>query len=415
MSERKGRILFIGEAITLSHAARPMALAGALDHAGYDVHVACDQRYSRLFDQPRFPVTPITCSIPADRMLDVLSGRSPLFDADTLDSYVREDLELFQKTNPDIVVGDMRQSLAVSSRVASIPYINIINAQWSPYSNVDFELPDNPLAHFIPEPLAQMMLSVAAPFATAYHTVPINVICLKYGVHPIHWEMKQVYSFGDYALYPDVPEIVPSRNLPSNHRYLGPIMWSPRVDLPEWWDQLPNDRPIVYVNLGSSGNPQLLDALLGALAEMPLHVIAATGQCSANATAGNAYMATYLPGAQAAARSSLVICNGGNLSTQQALAGGAPVLGLVSNLDQLLFMKALSRTGAGELLRDAQVNASSIKETVSRMLQQKQYKEAADRLAGILASTDACLTFREVVDSILARAANNKQQTVGSA
>ena len=33
---------------------------------------------------------------------------------------------------------------------------------------------------------------------------------------------------------------------------------TPAVEPPAWWDDLPGDRPLIYVNLGSSGRGELL-------------------------------------------------------------------------------------------------------------------------------------------------------------
>ena len=43
------RVLFMAEAVTLAHVARPHVLANAMTLEGYDVLVACDPRYERLF------------------------------------------------------------------------------------------------------------------------------------------------------------------------------------------------------------------------------------------------------------------------------------------------------------------------------------------------------------------------------
>ncbi|RXL56259.1 hypothetical protein EO238_33760, partial [Citrobacter sp. AAK_AS5] len=48
ISARK-RILFVGEAVTLAHVVRPAVLARALDPSRYEVVLACDERYLKLF------------------------------------------------------------------------------------------------------------------------------------------------------------------------------------------------------------------------------------------------------------------------------------------------------------------------------------------------------------------------------
>ncbi len=243
----------MAEAVTLSHVVRPVVLAQSLDPEKYEVHLTCDPRYSFLFADLPFHVIPLKSSIPEAQMVERLAGGGPIFDVASLDAYVKEELFLIEELSPDIVIGDMRQSLSVSTRLTGTPYINIVNAQWSPFADLAFELPHNPLASLLPPPIAQLAATLAAPLGFAAHIAPLNLVRLKYGLPPIDWDIKQVYSFGDYTLYPDVPELIPTRTLPATHRYIGPVLWSPQTALPDWWQDLPDTRPMIYLNLGSSG------------------------------------------------------------------------------------------------------------------------------------------------------------------
>ncbi|MEP7272249.1 MAG: nucleotide disphospho-sugar-binding domain-containing protein [Acidobacteriota bacterium] len=401
MKPSKRRVLFVGEAVTLSHVARPVVLARALDRERYDVTLACDPRYGSLLQDLPFPLIPLKSAVPQDRLLEALNGRQPLFDVGTLDAYVQEDLRLIKEHTPDIVVGDMRQSLAISGKLAGVTYLNIINAQWSPYSSAELELPDNPLAPFLGEALAQFAQRMAAPLGFAPHTIPLNVVSLKYGLPATGLDIKQAFSLGDYVAYPDIPEILPTSGLPATHSYLGPILWSPKVPLPGWWQSVPEDRSIVYVNLGSSGQHDLLSVVLEALAPLPISVMAATaGKTHVSTAPANCHLTDFLPGDEAGARAQLVICNGGNMSGQQALAAGAPILGVVSNVDQMAFARAVSRTGAGEVLREREVNAPVLRRVVWRMLAEQKYRDAARRLASRYAETNSASRFRDLIDRI---------------
>lgn len=400
--ERK-RVLFVGEAVTLSHVARPAVLAKALDPDRYEVFLACDPRYNALLGD--LPCEPIALtSIPADDFFETLYRGKPVFSSATLERYVHEDLKLFRELSPDVVVGDMRQSLAVSSRLASIPFVNVINAHWSPYADIEFELAEHPLIDAIGEDMAQRWFKLMFPIGTASHTLAVNLVSLKHGLPALGFGIKRVYTYGDYTAYPDVPAIVPTRNLPANHLYLGPILWSPFVERPAWWERVPDDRPIIHVSLGSSGQHRLLAVLLEALAELPVYVLAATaGRSTLGSLPDNAFVADYLPGTAAAERSSLVICNGGTMSGQQALAAGAPILGVVSNLDQLVFMKGVRQVGAGEMLREGNTTVASARQVVSRMLAEPSYRQAAGRVALEFEQFNAAERFRALIQAITSR------------
>ena len=85
------RILFLAEAVTLAHIARPLALAGFLDSDYYDIHFAADNRYQRLYPDRHYTWHGIE-SIDSREFLTNLAKGRPLYDAKTLGGYVEEDL-----------------------------------------------------------------------------------------------------------------------------------------------------------------------------------------------------------------------------------------------------------------------------------------------------------------------------------
>jgi UDP:flavonoid glycosyltransferase YjiC (YdhE family) len=397
---RKRRILFLAEAVTLAHVARPFALACALDPEAYEVYLACDPRYRHLFPASTFTWRPLS-SISVERFLDALAKGQRLYDVPTLHGYVEEDLKLLQELRPDAVVGDFRLSLAVSARVSGTPYLAITNAYWSPYARQCFPLPDLPLVRQVGLRAARLLFGLIRPFAFAYHTRPLNRVRRAYGLPSLDLDLRRVYTEADYTLYADVPELTPVYNAPPSHQFLGPVLWSPAVPPPPWWDEVPLDRLVIYVTLGSSGRPELLGVVLEALADLPVWVVAATaGHPLPEAVPANAFVANYLPGEAAAAQAALVVCNGGSPTTQQALAAGKPVVGLPSNMDQYLNMGSVWRVGAGELVQAGQATAGQVQTTVREVLSQPRYAAAAAGLAGTLAKYDARARFREIVDRV---------------
>ena len=171
--------------------------------------------------------------------MNALARGRPLYDVQTLRGYVRDELELIRETAPDVVVGDFRLSLAVSTRVTNTPYMAITNAYWSPYGRQRFPMPELALAKRLGFPIAQKLFRLARPFAFAYHTLPLNRVRREYGLPSLGFDLRRIYTEADHTLYADVPEMVPTFNRPHNHHYLGPILWSPAVELPTWWQDVP--------------------------------------------------------------------------------------------------------------------------------------------------------------------------------
>lgn len=398
---RRPRILFVAEAVTLAHVARPAALLTALDPAKFELHLACAPRYDHLLSD--LPATRHQVgSISAQQFGEALASGTPVYDVGTLRQYVEEDLQLLDKIRPDLVVGDFRLSLAIAAELRSVRCMSVTNIYWSPFAQQSYPLPDIPLAKLAGNWLGQRLFRAARPFAFAYHAMPLNRVRKGYGLAPLGHDLRKSYTHGDYTLYADIPGLVKTDNLPDNHRFLGPIQWSPAVSKPAWWNDLPDAKRIVYATLGSSGRHQMLGPVLEAMANLPVTVMAATaGGAAPQSVPKNAFVSEFLPGTAAARRAALVIGNGGSPSCYQALAEGKPVLGLASNLDQHLNMQAVGHAGAGCVLRAGTATTETIRAAVTRMLGEPQYSEAAQRLATEIAQFDASDRFRSLVSEVL--------------
>lgn len=381
---RRARVLFVAEAVTLAHVARAFVLARSLDSDRYDVHVAWDPRYNALLGALPFTFHSIE-SLSTPTFLARLARGAPMHDTETLRGYVREDLSAIDRVRPDVIVSDFRLSLAASARLRGIPLVTVANAYWSPYGRQTFLFPeyDYPLGRILGRHASRALFSAFRSIGFAAHTRPLNIVLREHGLPGIGDDIRVMYTWGDYTAYADIPELVPTWDLPSTHRYLGAVLWSPSVDAPQWWKDLPSDRPIVYATPGSSGDRDVLPVVLDALADLEVTVVAATaGRGLAGRIPGNARVADFVNGTAAACRAALVICNGGSPTTYQALAAGVPVLALATNnMDQHLNMDAVCRAGAGAVLRARAVSAPAIREGVERLLVNDAYRRAAGAVA----------------------------------
>ena len=355
----KPKILFVAEAVTLAHVARPAVLAQSLDRDVYEVFFATDPRYNELFPElsgVRYDIW----SISSADFLNALAKGSPLYSKRTLERYVEDDLKLIDTIKPDLIVGDFRLSLSVSARLRQIPYATITNVYWCVYANNDYPVPALPMTRILGVRLSQILFDVSRPLAFALHCIPLNSVRRKYGLKSLGYDLRSVYTDADEVLLADMPEYFPIAADATHHRYIGPIPWSPSSKIPPWWNSIDKTRPIVYVTLGSSGRVDLLPTVLEALAQLPVTVIATTaGRVKLASVPDNAMVSEYLPGDEAAGMAALVVCNGGSLTTYQAIQNGTPVFGIVSNLDQHLNMSYLSRAGIGEVLRSEKASIAT--------------------------------------------------------
>jgi UDP:flavonoid glycosyltransferase YjiC (YdhE family) len=394
------RILFVAEAVTLAHVARPVTLARSLDQRDFDVHFAHHPRYRELLGDIEFTQHEIH-SISPQQFMQALATGSPLYDFATLQQYVEEDLKLIAAVEPDIIVGDFRLTLAVSAEITSVPYVALGNAYWSPHCKQVYTVPDLPLTRALGPIVGQWLFSLVRPCAFALHCLPMHRLRRSYGLESLGFDLRRVYTHSDHTLYADTPELYRMAGMPAHHQFIGPVSWSPEFPLPGWWDDLPQESPIVYVTLGSSGQAKLLPELVASLGQLEVTALISTaGAPLPPETPDNVFVAAYLPGDKCVALASLVICNGGSPGTYQALMQGVPVIGIASNLDQYLNMAAVVKAGAGQLLRSGNCDAAMLVALATDMLAQPSFGRAAAELAGRMARYDSQKEFPRVINEI---------------
>ena len=380
----------MAEAVTLAHVGRPLSLAQGLAEDEYEVHFACMDGYDFCFQQASFRRWHID-SISSQQFLQALASGKPVYTESTLLRYVEDDLRLLQAVRPDLVIGDFRLSLSVSARLQHIPYLAVSNAYWSPYVRQHYTVPSLPLTGVLPVWLADPLFRLIRPLAFAAHAAPLNRVRRRHGLPSLGSDLRRTYTDADRTLYADIAQLFPPQTMPPTHDYLGAVIWAPPLELPDWWrrPELSSGRPIIYVTLGSSGQGQLLPRVLRALAPLPVTVLAATaGTVRLDAVPPNAFVAPFLPGDAAARRASVVICNGGSPTSQQALTAGVPVIGIAGNLDQFLNMHGVVGAGAGLLLRADRFQETALRRAATRLLDDGPTRLAARQLA---TAFQACL------------------------
>ena len=398
MSQRQ-RILFVSENVTMAQVVRLVVLAGALDPRRYELHFACSE-----FDDLVFAGSPLIrhrlFTIAREKVFRALAAGRRLYEKNVLARYVEDELELFARVQPHLVVGDFRLSLTVSAPLAGVPHAALINAHFSPYAaRTSIPVPDHPIVKLLGVEKAQRYFPQAVPHVFEHFARPVNALRAEHGL-PRIGSLLEVLTHGDYTLYADVPALSPVHELPASHRYLGPVLWSPRVAKPAWWSEVGRQRPCAYVTLGSSGNVTALPIVLDALATLPVDVMVATaGRANLARVPERVFVADFLPGNEAARRSAFVISNGGSATTHQALSEGVPVLGIASNLDQYLGMNDVEHAGAGILLRAGTLRVDTVRDAAARALREDTLHAAARRMASELARYDACSRFAAFVDS----------------
>jgi UDP:flavonoid glycosyltransferase YjiC (YdhE family) len=239
-------------------------------------------------------------------------------------------------------------------------------------------MPELPLTRVIPPRWLGPLYRATEPLAFALHVAQMNRVRREFGVAPLPLDLRNLYTDGDFVLYPDIPEFVPTPGAPDNHSYVGICEWTPEVPKPDWWERMCEDpKPKVFVSLGSSGAVRVLPALLRALARLPVSVVLSTSGRHFRTTALPEFTADLLPFTLAASRANVVVSHGGSGGLYPAMAAGTPVLAVPGNADQQLSTAVLQENGAGLGVRVEEASAERLERTLRKLLMDLSFRQRA--------------------------------------
>jgi UDP:flavonoid glycosyltransferase YjiC (YdhE family) len=161
---------------------------------------------------------------------------------------------------------------------------------------------------------------------------------------------------------------------------------------------------MIYATLGSSGTIKAVPPVLEALDDMDVDVVFSTAaRFTPKSTPPNVHVVEMIPGDLAARKASVVVCNGGASTGYQALAEGTPIVGIPSNIDQLLAATAMRDAGAGLFLRAATVTSAKVRAAVEHVMREERFTQAAQRVAESFTAFDPHARFRAVIDGVIAQ------------
>lgn len=371
----------------LAHIGRSILIANALRDKGYRVVFAGGGPYFKLVMDYGFETLPLAhldnvTIIKSFRRLFLGVG---LWTEDRLDEFIQDELQMYDVLKPDLVLHDTRPTIPISARIAGIPCVSVTNAYLTWYGTNSWRI-FSPLLNPFLEPIRRYLV-----------INPHNRIRRKYGL-PKTRPREMMYD-GDLILLADVPEYAPTKNLPNNYKYIGPLPWEPESPLPSALEEIRQDRPLIYFTLGSTGLPHLFQGIIEQLRGTDYQVVITTGwqiePSQLEPLPANIFATTYLPGKKMMRRSDLVICQAGNGTTYQALGAGIPIIGMPTHGEQWQNASLLESHGAGFAIKPAEIH--KIKPAIEQILKNGYYKKNAARFKDIIAKYDGPRKAAELI------------------
>ncbi len=341
-------VLVIGDSMSIAHVARAMVVARRLQEEGHRVEFATGAVHQELARQEGFEPHEIDCVRPEAALAAIRRG-SHIFDYDTVRRYVDSDLSLIGHVNPELIIGDFRLSLNISAELAGVEHWSIVSGYMTRYYSAPETPPETfPIVRLLGQRVSRLLFPLLKRQTLRAFARQFNRYRRKLGLRPIR-DVFDAIASRHRNLIADLPEYAPCADLPREFEYVGPLLWEPRVNTPEWLDRLDPERPTVYVTMGSTGAERDFERVLSLL-RGDWQVMTTTGRHVHAAPAG-VYAVPYARGSELLRRSDAVVCHGGSLTVYQAVSEGVPVVGIPTFHDQELNLDRVEALTWGVQLR----------------------------------------------------------------
>lgn len=395
------KILCMPDGNWLSHTSRPFEITKVLRKMGYDIVFAGDGEYMKLPGKEGFPVIPIKTINPERVLKCSRNGRANWYNYGLIKECVEEELKLFEKERPDLVLTDFRLPLSTSTELAQIPLAVTLNASWTNYYSVRVNAPEHlSVTKIMGKKPATLLIPLIKNLILNFDARPFNKFRKENGL-PARKNIWDIWR-GNLNLLVDIPEYGPTGDLPDNFYYIGPIIWEPDIKIPPWLDEIDPAKPTIYFTMGSTGYAQFFEQAIEIFGDTEYQCIMTTaGMSIPENVPDNFYVTDYAPGSKIMEKSDLVVCQGGNGTIYQAMSKGVPIIGIPTMHDQEWNLDRVEDLGIGIHLSDLKFKPEHLVEAVKKVLSDKTYTENSGVYKEILKQYKGPYNGAKYIDSFL--------------
>jgi len=201
--------------------------------------------------------------------------------------------------------------------------------------------------------------------------------------------IPDLYARAPRVLYFTAPEFdYPRGAWPAGYVFVGPGLWAPPSETPEWLDAI--DRPITHVTCSTErqNDSTIVEAATAALPAAGLSVVATSAAFEPDRLrpTGTAHcrVERFVAHDAILDRASVVVCHGGMGITQRALTHGVPVVVVPFGRDQPEVARRVEYAGLGVRLTPGDLTPQSLAAAVRTA---RTMKANAERMAQAFART----------------------------
>lgn len=393
---------------TLSHISRPLLVAKELRNRGHNLLFAGESSKTKFIREEGFDVLSLFEPNPEILFGNIRAGRLKFINDATIDRMIEADLALYRSIKPDLVLTDGRFSAPISTHIAGIRHAAIVNVSSTEYR----ALPYIPFFDGIPgwaisrnSHLWKMLEVFNLKLEMVVFDNAMNIfkkLSRKYRLAKTI-TATNCLTGKDLTLLADIPEYFPTRNLPDNYRYVGPLTWETASPPPSWWPPRKSGSPLIYITMGTTGIGDFFHTVYELLRTSNISAIITTGAQASGLESidGKVYIEKYIDGDLAMKECDMVICHGGNGTIYQALKQGKPIIGIPTIPDQKFNMRRVEALGVGRTLpwEVFGKNPAALVELIMTIRTHDSFYQNASRLKDMLHSYDAPALAADTIEA----------------
>lgn len=392
---------------TLSHLSRPLLAARELRNRGHDIIFAGESSKIRFIQQEGFNIQPLYEPDP-DMLYGNIRKRKLRFISDAeIERMIKADIALYKQVKPDIVLTDGRFTAPISTYIAGLRHVAIVNV-----SSIEYRaLPYIPFFEWMPKWLIRRDTGIWKALDLLNLKLEMYIfdnvmdtfkkLTKKYGLRKTI-TATNCLTGKDITLLADIPEYFPTRNLPGDYYYIGPLTLKSNIPLPVWWPPERGDKHLIYITMGTTGIGDFFKKAyeLFKLSDMTAVITTGAQVTDMQTIDRKIYVEPFIDGDLVMEECDLVVCHGGNGTIYQALQHGKPVIGIPTIPDQRFNMRRVEALGVGKILswKNFLKNPLLLLELIKSMIKEKSFYYNASRFKDMLSTYNAAKTAADIIE-----------------
>lgn len=308
-----------------------------------------------------------------------------------LDNIVRKEVELLKRLKPAAVITGFRPSMSISTKISKIPLIWTISACISDMYYKD-KLATIAFYHmkkiFTLRLLPKFYSTIIYRFVTLHFPISLKIWnkVLKKNKIKKFTNVLEILR-GDYNLMTDPAELFPEfKNIPPYYGFCGPIFVESNIETPLKLKNFKKTKgkPVIFLSMGSSGEPELFKKIISYLKGTNFDVFVATtsilNKDELNDLPDNFIVEKMFPPYEVTAVSDIAIIHGGQGTLYTTIIAGTPFIGIPIFIEQQYNLEHMARKGCGITLSRYKLNKKILLDSINSIMQEKSYRENVSKI-----------------------------------